>query len=206
MSAQTAAADLAGFFGPAPAERQAAEPGRALPARIESQVRELLKVPPGDDVPLDRVLEILPHLLRLALVADTVAWGVWRQKLSAGVTGPVRAGVPLQRVLREHMTLGDGDAVAEVDRLRELVRAIASGVAQCGGEVASRVMQRFSPAEIEAAVGGGGLRGRDSECWREFRSRAERFDSGALEKEVTGVMARFVEKWMRHADAGPRSS
>jgi len=179
--------------------------GAVLPDRVAATLREMLKLSRDQELESERVLELLPDLLRLALVVDTVAWGAWKQKFAGSTSGTVRPAAPLQRVVRAHLAGEGGGAGIELERLRELVRAMVSGVAQCGGEVACRVMRSLSPADIEAEVGGGGLRGRDAECWRAYKARAERLDGGAIEREVTGVLARFVEKWMRHADAGSRA-
>lgn len=181
-----------------------------VPERVLDELRALLQMDPAERMVTERVLELLPALVRLALVMDTVAWGVWKKKLAPAAGSPLQPGAPLQRVLREHARAseapGDGAASAQIDRLRELTRAVVCGVAQSGGEVACRVLRGLSPAEIEAEVRPAGLMGRDAEYWRAYKARVSQVDGAGLERELTGVLGRFVDKWMRHLDANPRSS
>jgi len=218
MCANIAARPFGSSSGVSPhsALRSAATVSSSQPRGPGGALREVdaaLQLAPDQKCSAERLLELVPHLLRLALVLDTVAWGVWKQKMAPAAGSSLRPQAPLQRIFKDFLAAPESDAKptsaaahAEIDRLRELVRAMLSGVAQCGPEVACRVMQGISPADIESEVGTGGLRNRDADYWRAYKGRAERLDAAALEREVTGVLARFVDKWMRNAEAKPRAS
>lgn len=180
----------------------------SVPPEVVSELRAVLQLGPHEQPAIKELFELLPALVRLALVMDTVAWGVWKKKLGPAAGSAVQPGTPLQRTLRGQAQGQDGRAAAsaQIDRLRELTRAIVCSVGQSGGEMACRVMRGLSPGEIEAEVRPGGLLGRDAEYWRAYKARASQLDGAGLERELTGVLGRFVDKWMRHLDADPRSS
>lgn len=176
---------------------------------VERELAGILQAAGVEGVALDRLGQLLPGLLRLALVLDTVAWGVWKQRLAPAGGSAIRQQAPLQRLVREFVSGPAGDdrpVREEIDRLRELARALVSSIGQCGPEAACRIVRGLSPEDIEAEVCGSGLRARDAECWRAYKARAAQVNGAAIEREVTGSVARFVDKWMRNVPAKARTS
>jgi len=204
---------LAKQWGGASPEQRARAQARLAPTGLgpssggsgltESQVAKLrqLLTFSADELPQSaRVLEISMKIIEFVLVVDAVAWGTWGHLAPSSA---VRRNGKMQRFLKEYLTgpgevSGGGTTGMELDRLRELCRALTSSIA---GDAPQRVADRFgsacSPGAIEESIPDSAFRSKDAECWKTYKARVRPWDQGGMASEIKQAVVNFVEDWMR---------
>lgn len=166
-----------------------------------ARLRRCLELHPMSLPDVARLIELSIKTLEFVSILERAAWKTW------GYTCPASAlksnGTP--RLLKEYLA-GSGDAAGggavgpELDRLRELLRAMMSSIGEAApNRFAERFVSQLSPGAIEESVGDSAFRNKDAECWRAYKQRAGQLDRDAIAHEIKQAVAGFVEDWMRRA-------
>lgn len=176
--------------------------GAALSEAQVAKLRERLELGAGEVPDAARLIELSIKIVEFVNYIDRVAWGAWKD---TAPSASLRANGTMRRFLREHLTAaGAGDATGgaavarELDRLRELCRAMMSSIARAAPDrFAERFTSQLSPAAIQESVGDSAFKNTDAECWKVYRLRAGQLDRDAIALEIKQAIAAFVEDWMR---------
>ncbi|MGE3109742.1 MAG: hypothetical protein AB7G11_12040 [Phycisphaerales bacterium] len=152
---------------------------------------------PGEKLSLDpiRTLELLAILAGIARSLDQLAWNTWK---TMAPRSQIRRGVELQKTMARFVA-GDqdvprGQVKTDVEKLRQLTAALISAVGKAGGPFAQKLVQRFDPSEIEAAVGKGGfMSNTDAKCWAKYKEFAASMDAVSIENELLAAIVNWAE-------------
>lgn len=176
--------------------------GAAMSEAQVAKLRERLELGAGEVPDAARLIELSIKIVEFVNYIDRVAWGAWKDTAPSAA---LRANGTMRRFLREYLA-GAGDAAGggavapELDRLRELCRAMMSSIARAAPDrFAERFVSQLAPAAIEESVGDSAFRNKDADCWKAYKLRAGQLDRDAIAQEIKQAIAGFVEDWMRRA-------
>jgi hypothetical protein len=152
---------------------------------------------PGEKVRLDpvRTLELLAVLVAVSKSLDQLAWNTWK---TMAPRSAIRRGTELNREMVRFVA-GDPDysrtqVKQDVERLRQLIAALISAVGKAGGQFAQKHLTRFSPNEIEMAVGKAGIfGGQDAKCWQRYKELFGATDAASIESELLSSIVNWAE-------------
>lgn len=152
---------------------------------------------PGEKITLDpvRTLELLAILTGVARGLDQLAWNTWK---TMAPRSQIRRGNELQKTMARFVA-GDqdvprGQVKQDVEKLRQLIAALISAVGKAGGPFAQKLIQRYDPAEIEAAVGKGGfMSSTDAKCWAKYKEMAGSMDAVSIENDLLAAIVSWAE-------------
>lgn len=152
---------------------------------------------PGEKLTMDpvRSLELLAVLAGVSRSLDQLAWNTWK---TMAPRSQIRRTTELQKSMARFVA-GDQDISRtqikqDAERLRQLIAALISAVGKAGGPFAQKLIQRFDPAEIEAAVGKGGfMSSPDAKCWAKYKELAGAMDAVSIENELLGAIVNWAE-------------
>jgi len=166
-------------------------------------IRKLLGLPPDAPVDEERVAAMGP------IGADFVIKGVegpacafWSQ-LCSSVSFTTK--FPMAQVLRkdfERFISGDAKMTREVVerdvfKLKALVAAILLAFQRASEQFARDHATKFAPAEIQKAVGQGGLFGnQDARCWQMYVEMMKNVDKASIERRVRELTVKEIEAWL----------
>lgn len=179
----------------------------AWPEDAEKGLRKKLRLPADSAIEATRVLELVYLAADLALRLDELVWRAWQQMAPKS---EIRRGRPIQHTLRPFLTgsqdVPRGQMAEDLEKLRQLIASLISGVGQAGNEFASAFLAKFSPLAIEgiAKIGKGFWKGTDEACWQKYRELFSDVSQTAMEAEITQAIVRYAEILMRGAGARMR--
>lgn len=162
-------------------------------------LRELLQLPPSQRLEPERLLELLPHLVRFALQLDPAVWSAWQHVAPASsAQRPPALAHLLARLCAEEPGTPLNPLAEQLDQLRLLTQGLLAAASQQAHLVIQRHFARFAPAAIEA-LPNSALFGvmRDARRWRKYRDLVGAFNPARFESDVLQSMAEFVEGLMR---------
>lgn len=176
--------------------------GASLTEAQVAKLRERVDLGPGEVPDVARLIELSIKVIEFVNYIDRLAWGVWKDTAPSAA---LRANGTMRRFLREYLAgageaSGGGAVGPELDRLRELCRAMMSSIARAAPDrFAERFVSQLSPGAIEESVGDSAFRNKDADCWKAYKVRAGQLDRDAIALEIKQAIAGFVEDWMRRA-------
>jgi len=154
--------------------------------------REFFASQEGTELDGPRLSELSAALAGLAHSLDQLSWSTWKR---IAPRSEMRRGEPLGRLIGEYASGQAGDLETiknEIERLRQLVGALVSAMAQVGS-FAHRKLGELSPGLIESSVGEQG----DKACWKRYKEIVGTFDEDELEADILSSIVDYAEAMLR---------
>jgi len=177
--------------------------GSGMPDSELGALKKLLGLPSDAAVDAERAAALSP------IGADFVIKGIegpacafWSQLCSSvSFTTKFPMAQSLRKVMERYVS-GDEKVTREmVDRdvfkLKALVAAILLAFQRAAEQFARDSATKFSPAEIQKAVGQGGLFGnQDAKCWQMYVEMMKNVDKASIERRVRELTVKEIEAWL----------
>ena len=159
---------------------------------------------PNSGVDLQRLYKFTQAVADFAVNMDKIAWNIWR------------AIAPKSKVRKDTSIAGDfrkisagylsGDSEVSivqinqiVDKLRQLMAGILTGIGPGGRSFAKQHLAQFSPEAIKsiASLESGMFVGVDQKCWRKYVELSAELSEDAVESKFHEAVARYAEDLIR---------
>ena len=178
--------------------------GGGASAQAPDEFIQRMGLDPNTSVDLPRLYKLTQVLSDFVVNMDKIAWNLW--KLIA----------PKSKIRKDTSTHGDfrqvsasylsGDSEASivlvnqnVDKLRQLMAGILTGIGPGGRSFAKQHIQQFSPEAIKslASLEAGMFVGAEQKCWRKYVELSSELTEDTVEAKFHEAIARYAEDLVR---------
>jgi hypothetical protein len=182
--------------------------GEELRDRLE-ELKLLLRIRPDDDVPLERVVDLVLELLPFVKQSGQVSVRIWRDFSSQPGAPQSASRTPpdVQRAITRYLAGDKGASREEVAKAVAINQRLNGSLLQSLNvitRIANQICDRFSVEKIERMAKleqkkvGFLKRKTDGEAsWEVFKQIASKFDGASLERDIKRGIAEYVEDFLR---------
>ena len=182
------------------------EAPQAGPATAEppEEFIQKLGLDPNAGVDLQRLYKFTQALAELTVAMDKIAWNLWK---AIAPKSKVRKDTSLsgdfRRIAAGYLNGDSETSIVQVgqlvDKLRQLMAGILTGIGPAGRSFAKQHMAQFSPEAIKsiASLESGMFVGVEQKCWRKYCELSAELSEDAVETKFHEAVAHYAEDLIR---------
>lgn len=167
---------------------------------IPPELQKRLSLEPGLAIDRKRALRLTAVLIDLVVTMDQISWSLWKNLAPNSIVrrDPGPAG-DLKKLAGPYL-LGDNEVSTTqltqvLDKTRQLIAGLLAAIGATGEAFARQFLGRYSPQAIQelAEADPGFFIGAEQKCWRKYIQVFNELSGVAIEKEITGTIAKYTE-------------